>query len=148
MFDNSTISSHSDVHEKITITQASAHNLKGVDAEFERNKITVVTGVSGSGKSSLVFDTLLAQAKHHFFNTLPNFHKGFFRMGETAQADKITGLSLAISLEQSETAPSSRSTVATLSNVGEILGVLWARLVIDTVLLTVNSAKTRLLLKN
>ena len=111
----------------ICIQGANAHNLKNIDVEFEREKITVVTGVSGSGKSSLVFDTLLSQAKHHFFSTLPHFHRGFFHMGGKAEAQKISGLSLAISLEQAETAPSSRSTVATLTNIGELIGVLWSR---------------------
>ena len=114
-------------HEPIRIRGASAHNLKNIDVDFELSKITVVTGVSGSGKSTLVFDTLLTQAKHHFFSTLPHFNRGLFHMGEPARADNISGLSLAISLEQAETAPSSRATVATLTNIGELLGVLWSR---------------------
>lgn len=115
------------IDQPIRIKGATAYNLQNVDVEFEREKITVVTGVSGSGKSSLVFDTLLAQAKHHFFNTLPHFQRGLFHFGEPVQAEHITGLSLAIALEQAETAPSPRATVATLTNMGELLGVLWSR---------------------
>lgn len=115
------------IDQPIRIKGGTAYNLQNVDVEFEREKITVVTGVSGSGKSSLVFDTLLAQAKHHFFNTLPHFQRGLFHFGEPVQARQITGLSLAIALEQAETAPSPRATVATLTNIGELLGVLWSR---------------------
>ena len=111
----------------VEVEGAQAHNLKKVQAAFPRGHITVVTGVSGSGKSSLVFDTILQEAKHRFFSTLSHFDRGLFSMGERAQARKVSGLSLAISLEQSETAPSSRSTVATLSDIGELLGVLWSR---------------------
>lgn len=121
------IDSQKTAGDVIQIHGAFGHNLKDVSVEIPRNKITVVTGVSGSGKSTLVFDTLLAEAKHHFFRTLSHFHRGLFQMGEKAKAHKINGLSLAISLEQAETAPSSRSTVATITNIGELLGVLWSR---------------------
>lgn len=111
----------------VEVEGACAHNLRDVSVAFPRSHITVVTGVSGSGKSSLVFDTILQEAKHRFFSTLSHFDRGLFAMGERTDARKVSGLSLAISLEQSETAPSVRSTVATLSDIGELLGVLWAR---------------------
>ena len=111
----------------VEVVDGQAHNLKGVNVAFPREHITMVTGVSGSGKSSLVFDTILQEAKHRFFSTLSHFDRGLFTMGERAAAREVSGLSLAIALEQSETAPSSRATVGTLSDVGELLGVLWAR---------------------
>jgi len=123
---NARLSSRAPV-KQVSVRGACTHNLKDIDVDFFREKITVVTGVSGSGKSSLVFDTVLQEAKHRFFSTLSHFGRGFFDMGERTAVRSITGLSLAISLEQNETAPSLRSTVGTLTNLSELLGVFWAR---------------------
>ena len=111
----------------IKVKGARMHNLKNVDASIPRNKITLVTGISGSGKSSLVFDTLMAQAKYHFFNTLSHYDRSFIGLADKAEVKSINGLSLAISLEQIETSPASRATIASFTNIGELLGVIWTR---------------------
>lgn len=111
----------------IWVQGASEHNLKNLDVKIPRGKIVAVTGVSGSGKSSLVFDTVLAECQRRFFYTLSNYSRQFLDLGTRPAVRKITGLSPAISLEQNETQPSSRATVATLTDIGELLGVLFAR---------------------
>lgn len=112
---------------EIEISGAAEHNLKNVDLKIERNKITVITGVSGSGKSSLAFDTLLAESQRRFFYTLSNYTRQFLDLGSRPNVKKVTGLSPAISLAQNETQPSRKATVATLSEIGELLGIVFAR---------------------
>ena len=110
----------------ISIQGATVHNLKNVSVDIPRNHITLVTGVSGSGKSSLVFDTLLKEAKYNFFSTLSHYDRSHMEFSTRAEARSITGLSLAISLDQIENAPSSRATIASFTNIGELLSVLYA----------------------
>ena len=111
----------------IKVVGAREHNLKNVSVDIPRNQITVVTGVSGSGKSSLAFDTVLAECQRRFFYTLSHYSRQFLDMGQRPKVNRIDGLSPAIALAQNETQPSIRATVASLTDLGELLGVLLAR---------------------
>ncbi len=113
--------------EKIEVFGARENNLKNFDVDFPRDKLIVITGVSGSGKSSLVFDTILAESQRRFFYTLSNYTRQFLNIQDRPKVRKINGVSPAIFLAQNETAPSSRATVASLTDIGELLGVLFAR---------------------
>ncbi|MFK7826274.1 MAG: hypothetical protein AB8G05_19150 [Oligoflexales bacterium] len=110
----------------ITIKGAHENNLQNCDLKIHRNAITVVTGVSGSGKSSLVFDTILAEAHRRFFYTLSHYSRQFLNMGTKPKVVHIDGLSPAIGLAQNETQPSKRASVGTLSDLAELFGVLFA----------------------
>jgi excinuclease ABC subunit A len=98
-----------------------------VDLTIERGKITVVTGVSGSGKSSLAFDTILAEAQRRFLHTLSHYSRQFLDLQARPSVRSVTGLSPAVSLAQNETMPSRRATVGTLTDLSELFGVLFAR---------------------
>ncbi len=111
----------------IEIRGAHEHNLKHLDLSIPRAQITVVTGVSGSGKSSLAFDTVLAEANRRFFYTLSHYSRQFLDLGSRPALRSASGLSPAIALAQNETQPSVRATVASLTDLGELLGVLYAR---------------------
>ncbi|MDD9952070.1 MAG: hypothetical protein OXT67_10960 [Zetaproteobacteria bacterium] len=111
----------------IRIVGAEEHNLKNIDVEFQRGKITTVTGVSGSGKSSLVFDTLLSESQRRFFYTLSHYARQFLSADEKPKFLRIEGLSPSIGLAQNETLLSRRSSVATESDIGELMGVAFAR---------------------
>lgn len=114
-------------HSFISIHNATEHNLKGISLSIPRGAITVVTGVSGSGKSSLVFDTILAESQRQFFYTLSHFSRQFLEGSRRPQVTSISGLSPAISLSQIETPPSVRTRVGTLTDLSELVGVLFAR---------------------
>ena len=114
-------------HKTIEIRGAHEHNLKQIDLSIPRQKITVVTGVSGSGKSSLAFDTILAEANRRFFYTLSHYSRQFLDLGARPALRSASGLSPAIALAQNETQASVRASVASLSDIGEMLGVLFAR---------------------
>ncbi len=111
----------------IKIKGASEHNLKNISLEIPRNKITVITGVSGSGKSSLAFDTILAESQRRFFYTLSNYSRQYLDMGSRPKVSYISGLSPSIALSQNETPPSRKATIATLTDIGELIGVLLSR---------------------
>lgn len=111
----------------IKITGAFEHNLKGVDVSIERGSITVITGMSGSGKSSLAFDTVLAESQRRFFYTLSNYSRQFLDLGTRPAVRSVTGLSPSIALAQNETMPSRKATVGTLTDISELLGVCFAR---------------------
>ncbi len=113
--------------EFIEVRGATEHNLKSIDIDLERGAITVVTGVSGSGKSSLAFDTILAEAQRRFFYTLSHYSRQFLDVGTRPAVRHISGLSPAIALAQNETMPSRRATVGTLTDISELLGVMFAR---------------------
>jgi excinuclease ABC subunit A len=113
-------------NHEIIVTGASEHNLKNIDVSIPRGKITVVTGVSGSGKSSLAFDTVLAECHRRFFYTLSNYSRQFLDLGTRPRVRNISGLSPAIALEQNETKPSRRASVGTLTDISELLGVIFA----------------------
>lgn len=111
----------------IRVQGATEHNLKNIDVAIERGAITVITGVSGSGKSSLAFDTVLAEAQRRFFYTLSHYSRQFLDLGNRPSVRHVDGLSPAIALAQNETQPSRRATVGTLTDVSELLGVTFAR---------------------
>ena len=111
----------------IEVRGACEHNLRDVDVTIERGAITVITGVSGSGKSSLAFDTILAESQRRFFYTLSHYSRQFLDLSNRPQVRSVSGLSPAIALAQNETLPSRRATVGTLTDAGELLGVLFSR---------------------
>jgi excinuclease ABC subunit A len=113
--------------QDIVIKGASEHNLKNINLTIPRGKITVVTGVSGSGKSSLVFDTILAEAQRRFFQTLSYYSRQFLEMSIRPKFHVMKGLSPAIALAQMETQASTRATIGTFSDLAELLGVMFAR---------------------
>ena len=115
------------VHDFIKVRGANEHNLKNVDIDIHRGSITVVTGVSGSGKSSLAFDTVLAESQRRFFYTLSHYSRQFLDLGTRPAVRQISGLSPAIALAQNETAPSHRATLGSLTDISELIAVMFAR---------------------
>ena len=111
----------------IHIEGACEHNLQNLDIQIPRQKITVITGVSGSGKSTLAFDTLLQESQRRFFYTLSHYTRQFLDLGTRPKVRKMTGLSPAIGLTQNETFPSRKATLATLTDLNELIGVAFAR---------------------
>ena len=98
---------------KISVRGARQHNLKNIDVEIPRNTLTVITGLSGSGKSSLAFDTIYAEGQRRYVETLSAYARQFLDQMERPDVDSIDGLSPAISIEQKTTSRSPRSTVGT-----------------------------------
>jgi excinuclease ABC subunit A len=111
----------------IRVRGASEHNLKNIDLDIRRGAITVITGVSGSGKSSLAFDTVLAESQRRFFYTLSHYSRQFLDLGTRPAVKQVTGLSPAIALAQNETTPSRRATLGSLTDISELLAVMYAR---------------------
>jgi excinuclease ABC subunit A len=111
----------------IDIWDAREHNLKGVDVRIPHNKMTVVTGVSGSGKSSLAFDTLYAEGQRRYMETFSSYARQFIGEMERPEVEKITGLSPVISIEQKTTGWNPRSTVGTITEIYDFLRLLFAR---------------------
>jgi len=101
--------------EKIIIRGAREHNLKNIDLEIPRNSLSVITGLSGSGKSSLAFDTIYAEGQRRYIESLSAYARQFLDMLEKPDVDLIEGLSPAISIEQKTTSGNPRSTVATIA---------------------------------
>jgi excinuclease ABC subunit A len=112
---------------KITVSGARAHNLKNIDVEIPRNRLTVITGLSGSGKSSLAFDTIYAEGQRRYIETFSAYARQFLGNLERPDVDKITGLSPVISIEQKTTNKNPRSTVGTVTEVYDFLRLLYAR---------------------
>ncbi len=110
----------------ITVRGARQHNLKNVDVSIPRNSLTVVTGLSGSGKSSLAFDTIYAEGQRRYVETLSAYARQFLDQMERPDVDAIDGLSPAISIEQKTTSRSPRSTVGTITEIYDYLRLLWA----------------------
>jgi len=115
------------VLEKITIRGARTHNLKGIDLELPRDKLIVITGLSGSGKSSLAFDTIYAEGQRRYVESLSAYARQFLSLMEKPDVDVIEGLSPAISIEQKATSHNPRSTVGTITEIYDYLRLLFAR---------------------
>jgi excinuclease ABC subunit A len=111
---------------RITVHGARQHNLKNIDVEIPRNTFTVITGLSGSGKSSLAFDTIYAEGQRRYVETLSPYARQFLDQMERPEVDSIDGLSPAISIEQRTTSRSPRSTVGTITEIYDYLRVLFA----------------------
>ncbi|KYC45824.1 MAG: excinuclease ABC subunit A [Candidatus Methanofastidiosum methylothiophilum] len=112
----------------ITVKGASEHNLKNIDVQFPRDKLIVVTGVSGSGKSSLAFDTIYAEGQRRYVESLSAYARQFLGLMEKPDVEYIEGLSPAISIEQKTTSKNPRSTVGTVTEIYDYLRLLYARI--------------------
>src|SRR5215208_4862115 len=113
---------------KIVVSGAREHNLKGVDLELPRDSLIVITGLSGSGKSSLAFDTIYAEGQRRYVESLSAYARQFLGQMEKPDVDSIEGLSPAISIDQKTTSRNPRSTVGTVTEIYDYLRLLWARI--------------------
>src|SRR4028118_2251316 len=113
--------------ENLIVRGAREHNLQNVDVEIPRDKLTVITGLSGSGKSSLAFDTIYAEGQRRYVESLAAYARQFLEMMQKPDVEHIDGLSPAISIEQKTTSRNPRSTVATVTEIYDYMRLLWAR---------------------
>ena len=113
--------------EYLKIKGARTHNLKNISVDFPRNKLIVITGLSGSGKSSLAFDTLYAEGQRRYVESLSAYARQFLDRMNKPDVDLIEGLSPAISIEQKSTSHNPRSTVGTVTEIHDYLRLLYAR---------------------
>ena len=113
--------------DTISVRGARTHNLKNIDLEIPRDQLVIVTGLSGSGKSSLAFDTLYAEGQRRYVESLSAYARQFLSMMEKPDVDHIEGLSPAISIEQKSTSHNPRSTVGTITEIYDYLRLLFAR---------------------
>lgn len=113
--------------DMITIRGARTHNLKNISLQIPRNKMTVITGLSGSGKSSLAFDTIFAEGQRRYIESLSSYARQFLKQMQKPDVDEITGLSPAISIDQKSRSNNPRSTVATITEIYDYLRILYAR---------------------
>ena len=111
----------------ITVRGAREHNLKNVDVQIPRDQLTVITGLSGSGKSSLAFDTIYAEGQRRYVESLSAYARQFLELMGKPDVDSIEGLSPAISIEQKTTSRNPRSTVGTVTEIHDYMRLLWAR---------------------
>ena len=116
-----------DKESKISIRGARAHNLQNIDVDLPRRKFVVITGISGSGKSSLAFDTLYAEGQRRYMNTLSPYAKHFMGILEKPEVESVSGLSPIIAIEQKTTGSNPRSTVGTITEISDFLRLLFAR---------------------
>ena len=114
-------------HDKIKIEGARVHNLKNIDLEIPRNALVVITGLSGSGKSSLAFDTIYAEGQRRYMETFSTYARQFIGSMERPDVDKITGLSPVVAIEQKTVNKNPRSTVGTVTEIGDFMRLLFAR---------------------
>src|SRR5512133_313485 len=112
----------------IKIRGARRHNLKNVDVDIPKNKLVILTGVSGSGKSSLAFDTIYAEGQRRYVESLSSYARQFLGIMEKPDMDSIEGLSPAISIDQKTTSKNPRSTVGTVTEIYDYLRLLYARI--------------------
>src|SRR5688572_16483656 len=127
LFDKSRPRHNLDGGRVISIRGAREHNLKNVDVEIPRDKLVVFTGLSGSGKSSLAFDTIYAEGQRRYVESLSAYARQFLEMMQKPDVDQIDGLSPAISIEQKTTSRNPRSTVGTVTEIYDYMRLLWAR---------------------
>src|SRR4030088_302161 len=113
--------------QNIRIRGARTHNLKNIDLDLPRDRLIVFTGLSGSGKSSLAFDTIYAEGQRRYVESLSTYARQFLSMMEKPDIDTIEGLSPAISIEQKSTSHNPRSTVGTVTEIHDYLRLLYAR---------------------
>src|SRR3989449_8453508 len=114
--------------QRISIRGARTHNLKNIDLDIPRNQLVVITGLSGSGKSSLAFDTLYAEGQRRYVESLSTYARQFLQLMDKPDVDMIEGLSPAISIEQKTTSKNPRSTVGTVTEIYDYLRLLYARI--------------------
>ena len=116
------------MHKTISVRGAREHNLKGVDVDLPRDKLVVITGLSGSGKSSLAFDTIYAEGQRRYVESLSAYARQFLQLMQKPDVESIDGLSPAISIEQKTTSKNPRSTVGTVTEIYDYLRLLYARI--------------------
>src|SRR4029078_11682672 len=116
------------MHDKIIIKGAKEHNLKNIDVEIPRDSLVVITGLSGSGKSSLAFDTIYAEGQRRYVESLSAYARQFLELMDKPDVDSIDGLSPAISIQQKTTSKNPRSTVGTVTEIYDYLRLLFARI--------------------
>ena len=114
-------------HGNIEVQGARVHNLKNIDVSIPKNKLVVITGISGSGKSSLAFDTIFAEGQRRYMESFAAYARQFMGDLDRPDVDKITGLSPVISIEQKTTNRNPRSTVGTVTEVYDFMRLLYAR---------------------
>ena len=112
------------MNDKITIKGAKVHNLKNISLEIPRDKLVVVTGLSGSGKSSLAFDTLYAEGQRRYVESLSSYARQFLGIMEKPDVERIDGLSPAISIDQKTTSKNPRSTVGTVTEIYDYIRLI------------------------
>ena len=117
-----------DQQENINVYGARVNNLKNIDIQIPRNKLVVFTGKSGSGKSSLAFDTIHAEGQRRYLDTFSAYSRQFLGNTERPDVDKITGLSPVVAIEQKTTTKNPRSTVGTVTEIYDYLRLLFARI--------------------
>ena len=115
-------------HKYITIQGAREHNLKNIDIKIPRDKFVVLTGLSGSGKSSLAFDTIYAEGQRKYMESLSSYARQFLGLADKPDIDKIEGLSPSISIDQKSTNRNPRSTVGTVTEIYDYFRLLYARI--------------------
>ena len=113
--------------DKISVRGAREHNLKNIDVDIPRDKLVVITGLSGSGKSSLAFDTIYAEGQRRYVESLSSYARLFLGQMDKPDVDSIDGLSPAISIDQKTTSKNPRSTVGTVTEIYDYLRLLYAR---------------------
>ena len=116
------------MQDKIIVRGAREHNLKNIDVEIPRNRLVVITGLSGSGKSSLAFDTIFAEGQRRYVESLSSYARQFLGLMEKPDVDQIEGLSPAVSIDQKSVSHNPRSTVGTVTEIYDYLRLLYARI--------------------